>query len=50
MKMKAIFFTNLNCISVVVGEVSNQQWDARLEQSDNTTFGDDFINNYINPR
>jgi len=36
--------------SNVVGEVSNQQWDDRLEQSDNPTFGDDFINNYINPR
>ena len=36
--------------SNVVGEASNQQWDDRLEQSDNPTFGDDFINNYINPR
>tara|TARA_B100001245_G_scaffold106875_1_gene77977 strand:+ start:270 stop:485 length:216 start_codon:yes stop_codon:yes gene_type:complete len=25
-------------------------FDASLEQSDNPTFGDDFINNYINPR
>ena len=36
--------------SNVEGEVSNQQWDDRLEQSNNPTFGDDFINNYINPR
>lgn len=36
--------------SNVVGEVSNQQWDDRLKQSGNPTFGDDFINNYINPR
>ena len=32
------------------GEVSNQEWRDRLEQDNNPTFGDDFINNYINPR
>ena len=36
--------------SNVEGEVSNQEWRDRLEQVDNPTFGDDFINNYINPR
>lgn len=36
--------------SNVEGEVSNQEWRDRLDQGDNPTFGDDFINNYINPR
>ncbi|MEE2699917.1 MAG: GWxTD domain-containing protein [Bacteroidota bacterium] len=36
--------------SNVEGEVSNQEWRDRLEQDGNPTFGDDFINNYINPR
>jgi len=36
--------------SNVEGEVSNQEWRDRLKQGDNPTFGDDFINNYINPR
>ena len=36
--------------SNVEGEVSNQEWRDRLEQGNNPTFGDDFINNYINPR
>ena len=36
--------------SNVDGEVSNQEWRDRLEQDNNPTFGDDFINNYINPR
>ncbi len=36
--------------SNVEGEVSNQQWDDRLKNENNPTFGDDFINNYINPR
>ena len=36
--------------SNVEGEVSSQEWNDKLKQSDNPTFGDDFINNYINPR
>lgn len=36
--------------SNVEGEVSNQEWRDRLKQGDSPTFGDDFINNYINPR
>lgn len=36
--------------SNVEGEVSNQEWRDRLDQDNNPTFGDDFLNNYINPK
>ncbi len=36
--------------SNVYGEVSNSEWRDRIEQDKNPTFGDDFNNNYINPR
>jgi len=39
-----LIYSNVN------GEISNQEWRDRLEQQSNPTFGDDFINNYINPR
>lgn len=39
-----LIYSNVN------GEISNQEWRDRLEQHSNPTFGDDFINNYINPR
>ena len=36
--------------SNVYGEVSNAEWRDKIEQSKSPTFGDDFNNNYINPR
>ena len=36
--------------SNVYGEVSNSEWRDKIEQSDSPSFGDDFNNNYINPR
>mgnify|MGYP001171697193 CR=1 FL=1 len=36
--------------SNVYGEVTNSEWRDRIEQDQNPTFGDDFNNNYINPR
>ena len=36
--------------SNVQGEVSNSEWRDRIEQDNNPTFGDDFNNNYINPK
>ena len=39
-----LIYSNVN------GEISNQEWRDKLEQQRNPTFGDDFINNYINPR
>jgi GWxTD domain-containing protein len=32
------------------GEVSNAEWRDKIEQDKSPTFGDDFNNNYINPR
>ena len=32
--------------SNVYGEVSNSEWRDKIEQDQNPTFGDDFINNY----
>jgi len=36
--------------SNVNGEVTNQEWSNRIRQSNIPSFGDDFNNNYINPR
>ena len=36
--------------SNVFGEVSNAEWSNPIEQDYNPTFGDDFKNNYINPK
>ena len=36
--------------SNVDGEVSNAAWRDEIEQNQTPTFGDDFNNNYINPR
>ena len=36
--------------SNVNGEVSNAEWRDKIEQDNVPTFGDDFNNNYINPR
>ena len=36
--------------SNVNGEVSNSEWRDNIEQNINPTFGDDFNNNYMNPR
>ena len=36
--------------SNVFGEVTNSEWYDKIEQSNSPTFGDDFNNNYINPR
>ena len=36
--------------SNVDGEVSNSEWRDKIEQDLNPTLGDDFNNNYINPR
>tara|TARA_B100000963_G_scaffold164409_1_gene142807 strand:- start:1939 stop:3354 length:1416 start_codon:yes stop_codon:yes gene_type:complete len=36
--------------SNVFGEVTNSEWWDKIEQSNSPTFGDDFNNNYINPR
>ena len=36
--------------SNVFGEVSNAEWRDRIEQDQTPTFGDDFNNNYINPK
>ena len=36
--------------SNVFGEVSNSEWRDKIEQDMVPTFGDDFNNNYINPR
>ena len=36
--------------SNVLGEVSNSEWRDRIDQDNNPTFGDDFNNNYINPK
>ncbi len=36
--------------SNVDGEVSNAEWRDKIKQDQNPTFGDDFNNNYINPR
>lgn len=36
--------------SNVDGEVSNAEWRDKIEQDKIPTFGDDFNNNYINPR
>ena len=36
--------------SNVNGEVTNQEWSNRIKQSSIPSFGDDFNNNYINPR
>jgi len=36
--------------SNVYGEVSNAEWRDKIEQDRSPTFGDDFNNNYINPR
>ena len=42
---------NINWIySNVNGEVTNQEWSNRIRQSNIPSFGDDFNNNYINPR
>ncbi len=37
-------FSNVN------GEVSNSEWRDKIELNINPTFGDDFNNNYMNPR
>tara|TARA_B100000902_G_scaffold251310_1_gene237807 strand:+ start:309 stop:1709 length:1401 start_codon:yes stop_codon:yes gene_type:complete len=36
--------------SNVDGEVSNAEWIYKIEQNEIPTFGDDFNNNYINPK